>query len=150
MRKAQIIFLASVPLLMAVALRCGCGDASVCGSGNVVSISGPSLPSPSPSVSPADPCSPVIGLRLSGPTEVTLGATWRLDITPVSPSGPLEGILDYCNIGRFVVLEAVSPNLRCVGACSSFGPQFVAQGVGPFSVTARLLGVSATFAGTIK
>lgn len=118
---------------------------------------GPSaLPSPSPSPSasatatPADPCKPVIGVNLSGPTLVPIGEVFKVDVTPVSPAGPLEGpILDACNVGRIVTIDSLSPNLRCVGQCSGFGPQFAAQGVGPFSVTIRVEGASSTFAGTV-
>ena len=107
-------------------------------------------PTPTPSPTPVDPCRPVVGVNLSGPTEVQIGSTFKLDVTPVSPSGPLEGSLDFCQAGRFVTIESLSANLRCVGSCSGFGPQFLAQGVGAFSITVRVEGASATFAGTIR
>ena len=106
--------------------------------------------SPSPSASPTvNPCGPVVGVNLSGDTSVLIGSVFKVHVTPVSPSGPLEGTLDYCNAGRFPTIEALSTNLRCVGACNGFGPQFLAQGVGPFSVTVRVEGASAVFAGTV-
>ena len=104
-------------------------------------------PSPTPTV---DPCNPVVGVNLSGPTEVAIGTTFTIHVTPVSSSGPLEGALDFCNNGRFVSADSISTNLRCVGSCSSFGPQFLAQGLGPYSVTLRVLGAAATFTGTVR
>jgi hypothetical protein len=134
-----------------------CSEGAAC---NISKVSGPSsiptpspavpAPSPSPSATPADPCKPVVGVNLSGPTSVPIGEVFKVDVTPVSPAGPLEGSLDYCNSGRFVTVDAISSNLRCVGSCSGFGPQFLAQGVGPFSVTIRVEGASATFAGTVS
>lgn len=142
-----------VVLVALVALSCSnqCATGAVCGDYNTIGPSVPTpTPSPSPSASPADPCKPVIGVNLSGPTLVPIGEVFKIHVTPVSPAGPLDGpILDACNAGRFVTIEALSSNLRCVGACNGFGPQFVAQGVGPFSVTIRVEGASAVFAGTV-
>ena len=107
-------------------------------------------PTATPSPTPVDPCKPLVGVQLGGPTEVAIGSTFKIDVTPVSASGPLEGQLDYCQNGRFVVIEALSANLRCVGACQGFGPQFLAQGVGAFSITVRVEGASANFSGTVR
>lgn len=133
-----------------------CSEGATC---SIEKFSGPSaIPSPSqqptptgsPTASPADPCRPVVGVNLSGETSVAIGSVFKIDVTPVGPGGPLEGSLDYCQNGRFVTVESLTPNLRCVGSCSGFGPQFLAQGVGPFSVTIRVEGASATFAGTVR
>lgn len=107
-------------------------------------------PSASPSTTPANPCTPpVTGVNLGGATSVPIGEVFRIDVTPVNASGPLEGALDYCNNGRVPIVESMSANLRCSGACSGFGPQFLAQGVGPFSVRIRVDNVSEVFAGTV-
>lgn len=109
-------------------------------------------PSPSPSTSPTpvDPCKPpVTAVNLSGPTSVPVGDVFKIHVTPVNASGPLEGALDYCNNGRVPIIESMSANLRCSGACSGFGPQFLAQGVGPFTIRIRVDNVSELFAGTI-
>ncbi len=107
-------------------------------------------PSPSPSASPADPCKPpVTGINLSGPTSVPVGEVFRLNVTPVSASGPLEGVLDYCNNGRVPFVESMSSNLRRAGTGSSYGPEFAALGVGPFEIRIRVDGVSETFSGTV-
>ena len=76
-------------------------------------------PSASPSATPTDPCKPVVGIKLSGPTEVVFGTTFKLDITPISPSGPLEGVLDYCNIGRVPVVESTVCHLRANAAVAT-------------------------------
>jgi len=123
--------------------------------GPVPSASSSPSPSPSPVGSPTatpapDPCKPVIGANVSGATEVQIGSIIRFDITPISPAGPLEGALDYCNAARTVTPENVSSNLRCVGSCGGFGPQFLAVAVGPFSVQFRVEGaVSQPFQGTV-
>lgn len=130
-----------------------CSEGATCTAGGSTGPSSVVVPAPSPSPSsspsPVDPCRPVVGVNLSGPTSVPIGEVFRVDVTPVSPAGPLEGALDYCNAGRFVSIDSLSSNLRCVGSCSGFGPQFVAQGVGPFSATIRVEGASASFAGTV-
>ena len=131
-----------------------CSEGAVCHASNSSGPSAVASPSPtaspSPSASPTvNPCGPVVGVNLSGDTSVLIGSVFKVHVTPVSPSGPLEGTLDYCNAGRFPTIEALSTNLRCVGACNGFGPQFLAQGVGPFSVTVRVEGASAVFAGTV-
>lgn len=110
------------------------------------------LPSPSasPTASPANPCAaPVTGVNLGGPTSVPIGEVFKIHVTPVNASGPLEGALDYCNNGRVPIVESMSANLRCSGACSGFGPQFLAQGVGPFTIRIRVDNVSELFAGTV-
>lgn len=107
-------------------------------------------PTPSPTATPADPCKPpVTGVNLSGPTSVPLGDVFKIQVTPVSATGPLEGSLDYCNNGRVPFIESMSANLRCSGSCSGYGPQFLAQGVGPFEVRIRVDNASAVFSGTV-
>lgn len=131
-----------------------CGDltASKTGSGPTAIPTPPpaSSPTPTATATPADPCKPVVGVNLSGPLTVDIGTVFKIDVTPVSPSGPLEGSLDFCNAGRFPSIESASANVRCVGSCNGFGPQFLAQGVGPFSVTIRVEGASASFSGTVR
>ena len=107
-------------------------------------------PTATPTATPVDPCKPVIGVNLSGDTEVAIGSTFVVHVTPVGPSGPMDGALDYCNASRFPSVAALSANLRCVGDCSTFGPKFLATGVGPFSVTIKVEGASATFGGTVR
>lgn len=104
-------------------------------------------PSPSPTV---DPCSyPVTGLRLVGPILPNIGEVFKIDVTPVSQVGLLEGDLDRCNRNRTPIVESMSVGLRCVGQCSGFGPQFVSNTLGAFTIRIRLEGISEVFAGTI-
>jgi len=150
-----------LPFLALVALTaCYSSQTSTCFTTPTPPIDPTATPSPSPTIAPGasptatptpDPCGgPVIGVRLDGPTSVDNGTQFKIDVTPVSSTGPLEGVLDFCNSGRFVVVENLSANLRCVGSCNGFGPQFLAQGVGPFSLTIRVEGASASFAGTVR
>jgi len=107
-------------------------------------------PTATPSPTPADPCKPpVTGVNLSGATSVPIGETFFIYVTPVNASGPLEGALDYCNNGRVPIVQSMSDNLRCVGACSGYKPTFLAQGVGPFEVRIRVDSASEVFAGTV-
>ena len=154
--KIQII---SAILALVVLGACNfqqCKEGTVC----IAGTNGPSpIPSatpvasvsPTPSPSPKDPCAPpVTAVYISGPTEVSNGSTFSIDITPVSESGPLAGDLDYCNLkGRTPVVESTSANLRCVGNCSGYKPQFTAQGVGPFSIRIRVDNAHGDFSGTV-
>lgn len=107
-------------------------------------------PSPGTSATPVDPCkASVTAINLSGPLSVKVGDVFRISVTPVSASGPLEGSLDRCNNGRVPFVESMSDNLRCVGECSGYGPQFAAEGVGSFLVRIRVDAVSQTFGGTV-
>lgn len=112
-------------------------------------------PSPSPTSTPlpsptVDPCGgPVTGVNTSGPTQVAIGSQFKVNLTPVSKVGPLEGVLDYCNAGRVPRVTRLTDNVRCVGDCSSFGPQFVAQGVGPFLIEFIIDAAPGSFAGTV-
>lgn len=108
-------------------------------------------PTPTPSPSPTvDPCGgPVTGVNTSGPTLVANGTEFKVDVTPVSSVGELEGVLDYCNAKRRVRIISLTSNLRCVGDCTSFGPRFVAQGVGPFQIDLLVDTETGTFAGTV-
>lgn len=130
-----------------------CATGAVCGDYNIV---GPrDIPTPTPTatpiVSPNDPCAPpVTAVYLSGPLSVGVGETFKVDVTPVNASGPLQGNLDYCNLrGRVIVVESLSANLRCVGQCQTFGPQFLAQAVGPFSIRIRVDNATGQFEGTV-
>lgn len=92
----------------------------------------------------------MVGVNASGPFTVKIGDVIAFDITPVGPGGPLEGPLDYCNAARFPVAENVSANLRQVGSSSAFKQQFLAVGLGPFSVQFRVEGsVSRPSTGTV-
>ena len=108
-------------------------------------------PSPSPTATPNDPCAPpVTAVHLSGPLTVGVGEVFKVDVTPVNASGPLQGELDYCNLkGRTIYITDLSLNLRCVGQCNGFGPQFLAQGVGPFSMTIHVDSAASQFSGTV-
>lgn len=117
-----------------------------------VAIASPSpSPSASPTSTPVNPCGgPVEAVRVSGSTTVKIGDVLSFDVTPVSSAGPLEGALDYCNAHRFPTVERVSSNLRCVGSCGGWKPQFLALALGPFEVQIRVDGaVSPVFAGTV-
>lgn len=148
---------AAVVLLVAVGVACSntCSAGAICGDYNTI---GPSTPFPSPtpiptaSVSPTiNPCSPVTNVNVSGAREVRMGEVLTLSVTPVSPSGPLEGPFDYCNVNRYPTIERASSNLRCVGSCGGWAPQFQAVAVGPFEVQIRVEGaVSPVFAGTVR
>lgn len=108
-------------------------------------------PTPAPSPSPTkDPCNPVTGLLASGPAEVRLGQVIAFDLTPTTPDGRLEGRLDFCNANRFPEVARASVNLRCVGECGGWRPQFLAVALGPFEVQFKLGTVySLTHAGTV-
>jgi len=135
--------------------KCDQGATCVAHTSGPSAIPSPSVPaSPSPSASasptPTNPCGPVVGVRASGPQEVKIGEVIAFEITPVSPAGPLEGSLDYCNVNRFPTVENASANLRCVGECGGWKAQFLAIAVGPFSVQFRVEGaVSASIQGTV-
>jgi hypothetical protein len=144
-----------IPFL-ALTLGCYASQQSACGSGPTplpeASPSPTASPSPSASASttPTNPCGPVIGVNAAGPNTVQIGSLIAFDVTPVSPAGPLEGALDYCNAARTVTPENVSANLRQVGSSSSFRPQFLAVATGPFCVSFRVEGaVSQPFCGTV-
>lgn len=131
-----------------------CSTGAVCGDSNFYGPTAQATPSPTPaatpSATPINPCSPVVGVNASGPSEVGIGEVIDFQITPVGPSGPLEGPLDYCNAARQVKPESVSTNLRQVGSASAFKQQFLAIGLGPFSVAFRVEGaVSAAQTGTV-
>lgn len=132
------------------------GQINLFGSPTQIQAPPASVPSPSPSPSPSatgtpDPCAPpVTAVHLSGPVSVPVGETFKVDVTPVNASGPLEGPTDFCNLkGRTPVVESMSSNLRCSGSCSGFGPQFLAVSVGPFSIRIRVDNASAEFAGQV-
>lgn len=142
--------------LLAVTVGCysECAAKSGTGPTPIPGVSPTPSPSPSPSptasATPNDPCKPpVTGVNLSGDTIVPIGTVFKIHVTPVNASGPLEGSLDYCNNGRVPIVQSMSANLRCSGACSGFGPEFLAQGVGPFSIRIRVDNVSEDFAGTV-
>lgn len=126
--------------------KTGSGPSPVAG----ISPTPQASPSPLPSATPKDPCNPVVSLAAYGPTSVQIGSVIAFDLTPATPDGPLEGVLDYCNASRTPNVEHASPNLRCVGSCGGWRPQFLATAVGPFEVQFRLGGVvSAVFSGTV-
>lgn len=108
-------------------------------------------PTPSPTASPTpDPCSPITGVIVGGPTEAVVGDLLAFDITPVSAAGKLEGKLDFCNTSRIVLVERVSANLILTGS-AGFKTTFTAKATGPFEVQFRVeAAVSPVFAGTIK
>jgi len=146
------------PLLVAVLLSGACygSQMSSCETGSgpsptptptpIVVASATPTPSPSPTT---DPCSyPVTGLRLSGPVSPLVNEVFKIDVTPVSAAGLLEGELDRCNKGRTPRVEFVSLGLRCVGQCSGYGPQFIASTTGAFTIRIRLEGVTEDFVGT--
>jgi len=151
--KRRLLYLA---LLTSVA--CYAGQQSACETGGGPTPLPPTptptaTPSPTPTPSPAptvDPCSyPVTGLRLSGPIAPLVNEVFKIDVTPISQAGPLEGDLDRCNRNRTPIVESMSAGLRCVGQCSGFGPQFASSTAGAFSIRIRLEGVSEVFAGTV-
>lgn len=147
----KLLALAAILVLSAIACDRTCESGAICGDYNTV---GPTVPSPTPvplpGATPIDPCKPVVGVNVSGASQVRIGQVIDFDITPVGPNGPLEGPLDYCNSARLVRAEAVSSNLRQVGSASAFKQQFLAVGVGPFSVQFRVEGsVSAPQTGTV-
>lgn len=157
--------LALVAMLAAFS-ACDLGNIICTGGSHCSTISGPSAlatptQAPTPSVSPTvrpgeptptpDPCKPVVGVNVSGPSSVKIGSTIAFDVTPVGPFGPLEGpVLDLCNAARHVEAVGVSANLRQIGSTGAFNQQFVAIGLGPFSVSFRVEGaVSAAQTGTV-
>lgn len=152
--------LVALAILTVIAITLpGCFFVAATGPTPHIAPVGTPTPSPSPSASgtptptptPANPCAPpVTGVQLSGPTAVPIGEVFKIHVTPVNASGPLEGSLDYCNNTRVPIVESISANLRCSDACSGFGPQFLAQGVGPFSIRIRVDSVSELFEGTIS
>jgi hypothetical protein len=160
-KRYQVIALALLSFVGAILAACNlqrCSEGAACAISNGAgpsAIPSPTVaatptPSPRPSSSPVDPCNPVTGVRASGPQEVKIGEVIAFEVTPVSPAGPLEGKLDYCNVNRFPTVENASANLRCVGECGGWKAQFLALAVGPFSVQFRVEGaVSPTIQGTV-
>lgn len=93
-------------------------------------------PSPTPSASPTpNPCD-VYQTNASAPAFVALGETFVLDVTPVGPAGPQEGVLDYCNTGgngqrpRSVVIESATAGVHCIASCSGFTQTWKADAKG--------------------
>lgn len=112
-------------ILAALTAACVASQESSC----LLDRSGPTpVPSPSPTPTPTpvavasptpNPCD-VKRVNAAAPTFVTLGETFRLDVTPVGPAGPQEGALDYCNALRSVKLESATAGVHCISGCSDF------------------------------
>ena len=129
-------------LLAIFTAACGCGDLSVCGSGNTVftSPSGTPTPTPVPGATP-DPCRiEAVRVGLIGGAQVpfiALGAAEQLDATPVNSSGDVP---KGCNVAREPVWVDLTPTV-CVHVGGGYNPFLRALRVGTCSVTANVANV---------
>lgn len=143
--KRRLILASVLGLVATLCVSCGCGDGSVCGSGNIAFF-GPSstpTPTPLPGATP-DPCL-VRSLAVSFHSGaqlpfIELGVTEQLDATGFNDGGQIP---KGCDVAREPAWQTLTPT-TCQILGSGWNPFVRGLRVGSCTVTASIVSENRT------